>query len=457
MENARRALAAAVVIAIGVLGATAATGAPSRPQGALVQARGPAGCVQEHGLQGCTRARALRDPESLAMSADGRHAYVAAFESEAVAVFTRNRATGALRQLSGSRGCLSRRRHAGCARARALAAPVDVAVSPDGRNVYVVSNGNAGLAAFARNRRTGELRQLPGHDGCVSQFASVSCLRGRALSNPIAVVVSRDGRRVYTASRGAGGGIAVFDRAPNGALSQDPGPDGCVTPGGREGCTAGRAVRTPWALDVSRDSRNVYVAAAKSNALAVFTVTPTGLAQPEGQSGCLATRGAGGCTAARGVIDPDGVAVSPDGQSVYVGAFQGDSIAIFQRQAATGALSQRAGAAGCVSLSPARERCAAARALYGVHGVAVTPDSRTVYAVAETGHAVTAFARAQDGGLRQLPGRWGCVVRLGSRGCPTARGLANAVLVTPSPDGRHVYVTPSGGERRAIGIFRRHP
>src|SRR5689334_16134936 len=51
-----------------------------------------------------------------------------------------------------------------------------VTLSPDGRNLYAAAgnvppppNDRGAIAVFARNRRTGELRQLEGKAGCVKR------------------------------------------------------------------------------------------------------------------------------------------------------------------------------------------------------------------------------------------------------------------------------------------------
>ncbi len=47
--------------------------------------------------------------------------------------------------------------------------------------------------------------------------------------------------------------------------------------------------------------------------------------------------------------DAFGVAVSPDGKSVYVASTASDAVARLNRNTTTGAITQPAGAAGCVS------------------------------------------------------------------------------------------------------------
>ena len=180
------------------------------PAGRLVQPSGKPGCIHRTGVNQCARGRAITSPQDIAISPDGRHAYVAAYGSHAVSVFERDASSGALSQLPGRRGCVSHGRAGTCAAGRALGRPSAVAVSPDGRNVYVAASASRALAVFARNRRTGTLRQLGGAAGCISQFPEGGCTDGRALNEPVAVAVSSDGSRVLVASRRSPSGVAVL-------------------------------------------------------------------------------------------------------------------------------------------------------------------------------------------------------------------------------------------------------
>src|ERR1700712_3738491 len=83
---------------------------------------------------------------------------------------------GALEQLPGRLGCLSSGKASkkACGQARALkgAGPGvgsrAIAISPDGRNVYVAASGSNAIAVFDRSRSTGALTQPKGKRGCVA-------------------------------------------------------------------------------------------------------------------------------------------------------------------------------------------------------------------------------------------------------------------------------------------------
>ena len=80
------------------------------------------------------------------------------------------------------------------------------------------------------------LVQLPGTAACVSDTGTGgACVDGSVLSGPVAVAVSPDGRMVYVAS-GASHAIVAFDRsATTGALTPKQGAALCVSEDGSGG------------------------------------------------------------------------------------------------------------------------------------------------------------------------------------------------------------------------------
>ena len=146
------------------------------------------------------------------LSRDGRNAYVAVDRS--VVKLDRAR-SGRLVLAPGYRGCHQRRK--GCPVLRGVLGASGIALSADGRSLYVTSE--RGVAVLRRSTRSGGLRQLTGTAGCIAPAAIDGCAIGRAVGgsdSPTAIfgkfparriVVSRDGARVYAASST---GIAVF-------------------------------------------------------------------------------------------------------------------------------------------------------------------------------------------------------------------------------------------------------
>jgi DNA-binding beta-propeller fold protein YncE len=427
-----------------------------RATGGLRQLAGEAGCIFAEAGLGCTPSRGFRGANDLAVSPDGRFAYAASRRSDVVAVFARDQRTGALTQLPGDRGCLSARppRAGPCALARGLAGPRPVALSPDGRSLYVASYGSQTVAVFARNRRTGTLRQLFGGSGCASRVRGNGCRTGRAVPRPRDVLVSADGANLYVAGIG---GIAVFSRdsSRGGALTQPEGAAGCVAERGDE-CTIAPGVAGAIDMVEAPNGRQLYVVAAEGDRLVVLERKDDGsLAELRGRRGCLEQAPGGArCTAVRALRDPRAVAVSSDGANVYVASAESDAFAVFARDRRTGALRQPAGPDGCV-IQAGGGGCAEGRVLDGIADLAPSPDGRNLYTVSHKIHAMSLLSRSARRGLRRLPGSLECFIRGGVLGCSEGRALTRAEEITVSPDGRNVYVASEGRELGGIGVFRR--
>jgi DNA-binding beta-propeller fold protein YncE len=326
--------------------------------------------------------------------------------------------------------------------------------------VYVAAGGSSALAVFARNRRTGALRQLRGSQGCISQRPGGGCAVGRALNEPVAVAVSPDGERVYVAGRRFPSGVAVLDRGRGGALTQADGAAGCVAQQGADGCAPTRAMRSPEDVVVSPDGRSVLVAAMRSNAVVHLRNGAGGLTQPAGTAGCIARTTVKGCADGHALRGPVELALTPDGRGVYVASSTSDAVTILRRSRRTGALSQPRGRAGCISQvgerRPFRGPCMPGRALDEVWSLAVSPDGLNVYTVSTKVNALGINARnPTTGRLAPLPGKRACFIRGGGFGCAKGRGLTVAVSVVVSPDGRNVYVASEDTQLGAIAIFRR--
>jgi DNA-binding beta-propeller fold protein YncE len=320
-----------------------------RSSGVLRQVPGEAGCIVATARpRGCRRGRGFRGYHSVAVSPDGRNVYVGSSGSDAVAVFARNRSTGALTQLRGKAGCVSRSRREGCARGRGLFAAAHVVVSPDGRSVYVAAS--SGVAAFARNRHTGRLAQLRGRAGCISQFER-QCAQGRGLEAERAesLALSPNGRTLYVGTTTCfvrcRGSIAVFGRQPKrGALTQLPGKAGCVTERVRRHCARTRKLPLVESIAVSGDGRSLYVASRSGVAAFARNRSTGALAKLSGRAGCVTPFGRRPCSRGTGVSDSLTVAVSRDGRNVYVASRAPSAVAVFTRQRRTRRGSIRAAA-----------------------------------------------------------------------------------------------------------------
>lgn len=388
--------------------------------GRLSQLSGASGCIGESGEEApCTPGRVV-GVEALAVSPDGRSVYAAAPQGHALAILARDQRTGELKQLEGRDGCVGdEARGDECTPARALIDPTHAAVSPDGGSVYVASPGTNAVVIFARDRQTGKLNQLPGTRGCVLEPSAdeeavppETCTTALPLAEPYAVAVSPDGLHVYVASSET---VTVFARdRSSGAIEQLRGAAGCMAaPHALEfkdlPCGVANGLGAPSDIIVSGDGTSVYAATSiiltsdsriDSGVAAFARDRRSGtLSQPSGPRGCVTLLGAAGC--GRGAVlqgsqfnqTSVAIAISPDARDVYVAALDGDSVTVFSRDAKTSALQQLRGRFGCVG--DGDKGCTPALGFDGVDAVAVSPDGADVYVASHYDSAVAVLTRSE--------------------------------------------------------------
>ena len=138
--------------------------------------------------------------------------------------------------------------------------------------------------------------------------------------------------------------------------------------GGSEGACQSSGIEAFYDVTVSPDGRSAYVTSVRDGAIAQF--------DRDTASGALTQKP--GIAVGGGVSE---VVVSPDGRNVYAAVPELGTVATLDRDA-TGALTPRTGAAGCVSETGSAGGCQDGRGLVGVCGIAVSPDGRNVYTAA---------------------------------------------------------------------------
>jgi DNA-binding beta-propeller fold protein YncE len=182
----------------------------------------------------------------------------------------------------------------------------------------------------------------------------------------------------------------------------------------------------------------------------------TGFGPLSGASGCLvapglksAEDGTDRCGTGDALVGASAVAISPDGNNVYVAsgtagatvAQSFGSLAILRRNAATGAIAE----VGCLSSDGTDGRdgasgaCATTPSLLGADGVAVSPDGSSVFVTSNSSGGVVAFARdAATGSLTRV----GCFQYRPPNGspCPPANIFSSSAAVVTSADGKALYV-----------------
>lgn len=466
--------------------------------GALSQLAGEDGCYKGTAGKSWIRCkpyvRGMWDVSSVAVSPDGNHAYAVSLYSSAdgsssqpggtLVAFARNKATGRLTQLPGVDGCIrdvdapSNGVTLPCTlTAKGLSGAKTVAVSPDGKHVYVAALNNAAIAAFSRNPLTGAVRQLAGSGACVQEHleGDLDCpVQVKGIHGIRWLTVSLDGKHVYAASS-ASDAIAAFARNPTtGVLTQLAGAGACIEDRKarpRTNCpSTGIGLNHPRTITVSPDGKSVYVASnssdkyyndptnpANGDAVSAFARNPTTgvLTQLSGAAACIEDRQASSSTecptVGRGLYEAFHVTVSPDSKHVYVSSHSHNTgaIAVFARNPLTGALTQLAGRDGWISGSPTClgfGDCTVARGMTSVDALTITKNGSYGYAASFSPGQVVVFSRnATLGTLTQFPDLRGCLKDPGSSlSCTPVFGkMLGPRIVALSPDDVHAYVPAS--------------
>ena len=246
------------------------------------------------------------------------------------------------------------------------------------------------------------------------------------LTNAWGVAMDADGDNVYVAAN-TDNSVATFDRLGTGAggllswvevdKESDPVTDGLTTATG---------------VAVSPDGANVYVASCGSSAVATFTRTDATGALGFLESDKNGDPGVSEMNCARGV------AVSPDGNDVYVATESDDSLVGFDRDPGTGALTfagfKGDGLDGVTGLNGARD-------------VTVSPDGKSIYVASLVSDSVASFSRQANGAVD--------FVETDADGVDGVDGLNGANGVAVAPGGAQVYAT--GEVDTAVVTFNREP
>jgi 6-phosphogluconolactonase (cycloisomerase 2 family) len=294
----------------------------------------PQGCVAEptKAPTGCAKAKGLREVRSIAISANGRSLYAAGANKEGggvIVAFIRITASGALR----AQGCVAASPASNnpehCAgTVRQLKRIESIAVSADGRSVYTAGKGLR-LGLFRRDRTNGELTPM-GCIGAPEQSPRHLCAQSaNGLQELESVVISADGRSVYTAGSLA---ITRFKRSRiSGALT----PRGCISDPASPfppGCPqSAKGIRRAASLALSADGKSLY-SGGPFGIARLGRNTTSGALEPQG---CIAdpAQNPDHCSqAVDAVLDVESIALSANGRSLYAASPESSAIVRFERR-----------------------------------------------------------------------------------------------------------------------------
>jgi Lactonase, 7-bladed beta-propeller len=246
-----------------------------------------------------------------------------------------------------------------------------------------------------------------------------------------------------------------------------------------------------FGVAVSPDGKSLYALSHLDDAIARFTRDPASgaLTYQDCITGRTETTACAQLThakpngAASGFDEPYGIAISPDGASIYVAAQEDDSIAIFSRDTSTGALTYEDCITGEIASAPVanggNDSCGGAvpglsvgganSGIDKVRNLAIDPDGESLYATSGQDDSLYQFSLDPTTGAPQptecltAETETGPSGNGGSNACTalppmpasfgTNTGFDNPQAVTVSPDGANVYV--GSGNDASITTFTR--
>lgn len=454
------------------------------------------------------------------ISPDGRNLYAlggtSGFTSSTVSTFNRNATTGALTFAGCITGdtavtaCTQIPTATAGAGGSGMGTLTDLAIAPDGKNVYAVALGDDAITTFSRNTSTGALTFLECDTGntavvsatctgvpTASASGTNSGLDGlnRLAVSPVnefvAATSSRDDAGVSFISDPTTGALTLEGCAtgelasgPTGSGACAPFPGNRITDGG-----AGSGFDQLGAVTYSADGLNLYVASVGDDTITTLArpnpdpATGFTFAQCMSGSAALSTS-AGNCNltpnaTANGtnsdLDNPTSIVVPNDGLDVLVASQATDAVIAFGRGQAPLSPIGTLGFTGCLTSLPAIPATTCAKTpvsgnFSGLHtpvDIAVAPDNTTVLVGAGGGgffppsaqslttltrnvtSGAIAFTRCVAGDTAAGPGGSGACSLLPSAqpgGGNSGQFMIGGIAV--SPDNRNVYVT--GGADAAI-------
>jgi 6-phosphogluconolactonase (cycloisomerase 2 family) len=405
----------------------------------------------------------LAGARAVVISPDGGFVYVSSEDDDAIVAFKRNSSTGKLKPM----GCVDDNDHGAdptqgednCQESTdGLAGAGAMVISENGRSLYAVGEADDSVVRFNRNRNSGVLTPA----GCVDDNDAPNgpdfCAQStNGLDGVSALAISSDGNSLYAASEGDDA-IVRFGREDDGSIT----PQGCLDDNdfagdpsqGEDVCaqsTDGLAGATGVAL--SPNGKSLYATSEFDGAIVSFARNESdGTITPQG---CIDdnVNGPDSCaTQTKGLVSNESLVISRKGDSLYLVAEGSHAVLRFDRNKNTGALNPK----GCIEdKQEGTEGCGdRAHGLSEAGGIAISADAKSIYIASGGDDAVTALARKRSGAIKAR----GCVDDndngSGEGKCDSkGDGLGEPEGIAAAPGGKHLYVATEGDD--AVVLIKR--
>ena len=263
-------------------------------------------------------------PQGLVVSPDGKTLYVSSPSASTISVFDRS-SDGSIQQKPDDAGCIADTRPE-CRDARSLSSPYNIAISPDGKNLY--SAAYSGSAVTAMNIASdGTLNQTTDGatgKGCLAAAATADCAAHRASQRPVlphGQPGQQDDLHGWLQRRVGRGDPARPGERPD---ERDHGQPGLRRQLRR------RRTAPPWprsaASAISRSTPSELGSTRPPRVAGSWSSTELPTARSSGTPGRLGAFPPGSladCTQTRGLTTGNGIAFSPDREHAYVAGSRG--------------------------------------------------------------------------------------------------------------------------------------
>lgn len=332
-------------------------------------------------------------PVGVTISPDGNQVYATSYDFGSVTVFDINKSTGEMTYQSII--------ETGINGVSGMDGAYGIQMSPDGKNIYVMGNFEASIAALTRDPNTGTLTFL---ESITDDGATIDGLDGA-----LQLTMSTDGNYVY-ALGSSENAISFFSRSSNGSLNYI----GMV----QNGVNGVSKLDYPVGIDVSEDGDNVYVSSFNANAVVVFEREPS--------TGEIFFRNENSSSdgGVEGLDGPAAMAISEDDEYLYLASRVSDALLVFKRDATTGELN---------FIETYYNNDGDIRGMNGAQSVVVSPNGQYIYVGGFWDHSIAQFEKNTNGTLS-------FVARYQDNrdGFDGLNGISSMVM---SPDGKYLYAT----------------